>query len=406
MNLRQQSPFPGSGVRLLNFGGIEETTENMARIEPKTTALKIFLIFSCILVLGVTLSAGLWPFSFKKANEVWWRSADQGLYMGDYGMLVSGGSFSGIPSRDGGYSIEIWMQPQLTWDSSTILTFYDPKHLTTFALRQSGDDLSFSRPAGARNDHSKPKTLFLDHTFRKGQNLLITLSSTPGTLSVYLNGVPKKKSDRLEINGTDFNGILVVGNSPYGNSSLSAILRGLAFYDRALGAEEIAEHCRNWQNNRESMAATANLPYALYLFNEQQGTIVRNVGRAGPDLIIPKDYFILEHTFLEPFWTEYQGTRSYVEDLAINIYGLVPLGMCFGALFAWLIGWKRALLLVTCFGFCVSLTIEILQAFMPTRLSGTTDLITNTLGTVLGGWLYLNGATQSYLGRWGFTRRD
>ena len=379
----------------------------MTRIEPRTTALKIVLIVFCFLVLGVTLSAGLWPFSFEKANDVWWRPEQHGLYLGDYGMLVSGGGFSGIPSKEGGgYSIEIWMEPQLTWDSNTILTFYDPKHSPTFLLRQSGDDLSFSRSAGSRYEHTKPKSLFLDHVFRKGQNLLITLSSTPGTLSVYLNGVLKKKSERLEITEADFNGIMVVGNSPYGNSSLSAIFRGLAFYDRPLGADEVAEHYRTWQDNRELFAAQANLPYALYLFNEQQGTIVRNVGRAGPDLVIPKNYFILEHTFLEPFWSEYQATRSYVEDLAVNIFGLVPLGICFGALFGWLIGSRRALLVVTSLGFCVSLTIEVLQAFMPTRLSGTTDLITNTLGTALGGWLYLNASTQSLLRRWGLIRGD
>lgn len=376
--------------------------DKAAVVEPKTIILKMWLLFLCFIVLATTFTAGLWPFSFKKANEVRWRPDEQGLYLGDYGMLMSGGTFSGIPPKDGGgYSIEIWMEPGLTWDSNTILTFYEPRHLPTFVVRQSGDDLSFSRTFASRHEQTQQKSLFVDHVFRKGQKVLITFSSTPGTLRVYLNGVLKKKSGNLEITGNDFQGTLVVGNSPYGNSSLMATFRGLALYDRALRADEVVENYMKWQESRELLAAKDSLPYTLYLFNEREGSVVRNVGRVGPDLVIPKDYFIFEHTFLEPFWSEYQTTWAYVKDLAINILGLVPLGLCFSALFAWLLGTRQALLWVTIFGLCVSLTIEILQAFMPTRLSGTTDLITNTLGTAIGGYVYLSGFLQSCLRRWG-----
>jgi hypothetical protein len=241
----------------------------------------------------------------------------------------------------------------------------------------------------------------VDRVFRQGESILITLTSSDDVLAIYVNGVLKKSVGNMKIRGADFAGTLMVANAPYGNLSWTGTFRGLAFYDRALRAEEVRNDYEMWRHNRELIAAKLPQVYSLYLFDELSGQRLHNVGRAGPDLVIPKDYFIIHPRFLVPFWKEYRPGREYLKDLAINVFGFVPAGCCLAALLAWLNGRRGSLLYATLLGFGVSLTIEILQAFMPTRFSGTTDLITNTSGAALGGWLYLNRYSQDCLKRWG-----
>ena len=48
-------------------------------------------------------------------------------------------------------------------------------------------------------------------------------------------------------------------------------------------------------------------------------------------------------------------------------------------------------------GAALSLTIEILRSFIPTRYSGLTDVITNSTGTAPGARVYLSGAAHRLL---------
>jgi VanZ like family/Concanavalin A-like lectin/glucanases superfamily len=372
-------------------------------IEPASAASKTSLVILCVIVIGITLSAGLWPFSFHTKNEVWWKAEQGGLIFGDTGMVISNGIFSGIPT-DTGLSIELWLEPELAWDSSTILSFYEPEIAPRMQVRQSGDDLVVASSRGPEENRKKQRSVFVDHVFRKGEKTLVTLTSSGDVLDMYVDGVLKKSVRSMKIEGADFAGTLIVANAPYGNLSWKGTFRGLAFYDRALRPDEINEDYDLWQRHRELIARKTAPPYSLYLFNELSGERLHNAGKAGPDLVIPKYYFIFRPGFLVPFWKEYRPNWDYAKNLAINVFGLVPLGFCFSALFARFSGHKRSLLCATLLGFSVSLTIEILQAFMPTRYSGTTDLITNTSGAALGAWLYLNAYSQIWLKRSGLVR--
>jgi VanZ family protein len=367
-------------------------------LEPRNATHKKVLIATCVLVLVTTLAAGLWPFSFRERNNVSWSEAGNGLHFGNPGMAVSEGTFQGLPG-DRGRSIELWIEPDLSWEASTILSFYVPKTRPVLQVRQSGDDLVFTSAPRIGEKLSRPRNVFIDHAFHRNEAVLITLCSSANSLEIYINAVLKKSISGVRILGEDFQGTLIVGNAPYGNLSWKGEYRGLAFYDHTLRADVIKEDYVTWQRNRANIAQRN--PSTLYLFAEGKGEHIRNQGGTGPDLIIPTNYKIPEPGFLVPFWKEYTPTGAYAKDLAINVFGFVPLGLCFAALFAWTSGRRRSWRYVVVLGFFVSLAIELIQAFMPTRFSGTTDLITNTAGTALGAWCYLNSRTQKWLGQLG-----
>jgi hypothetical protein len=375
------------------------------RIEPGNRGLKILLAGLCVLVLITTLNAGLWPFSFHPENDVTWNPDGTGLFFGDHGMVISKETFAGIATdAASGCSVEIWLKPGRASDAGTILSFYNPEASNWIQLRQSIDDLAFTRSIGVANNRKNQRSVFLDHSLQKGQWILVTLTSSGGVLNIYTNGVMRETAKNADLRGSDFAGTLVIGTSPYGNSSWSGTIGGLALYERALRSNEIARDYRAWQKNKDEFGGNEGTPFALYRFDERNGAIVHNVGKSGSDLEIPQHYFIMQPGFLAPFWREYHANWEYVQDVAINVFGLVPLGFCFCALFAWRIGVRRSLLYATMLAFCVSLTIEILQAYMPTRISGTTDLITNTSGAALGAWLYLNAYAQGWFRRLGLVR--
>jgi VanZ family protein len=341
----------------------------------------------CVCVLVIILTAGLWPFHAPK-NEVTWLTNGNGIHFGEYGLILSSNVFSPAGLEDStSCTVEIWLQPDFSDIGGTILGFYAPENRTVaFSVDQSIDDLFLRRITGDPSRPSKTK-LYIEHIFRKHQQMFITITSNAQGTAVYVNGDLVRTSPRFSVSSRDLTGQLVVGNHPLADNGWQGQLKGLTIYDRDLTAPEVLQDYDAWKTNQPDGIRSRG-PVALYLINEGVGNVVHNQLNSATDLHIPVRYFVLHEPFLERPWDEFEVSWNYCNHVLINIGGFVPLGFLFCAYFSSVRRLDRAALATIILGGIVSLTIEVLQAFLPTRDSGMTDIFTNTLGTGIGAMLY------------------
>ncbi len=341
----------------------------------------------CFAVLCGILVAGLWPFHSPK-NEVSWLRSENGIRFGEYGTALSSGLLKMIKVQDeSSCSLEIWLQPGLTHDTNTFFAFYTPRDSVKFSLHQSNTDLVLQ--SQIRNDHqTRTRRMYVENIFRQEKPVFITIASDAQGTAIYIDGALVRTSPQFRFSSKDCTGQLVVGDSPVSSDSWSGQLRGLAIYNKDLTAAQVSQHYEGWTKKGRPDIDEDERNVAMYLFNEHTGNVIHNQVIQGVDLYIPQRYLILHEIFLEPPWKEFQPDWGYWKNVLINIAGFIPFGFFSYAYFSSARPIKRAALATITLGATISLTIEILQAYLPTRQSGMTDLITNTLGTSLGAMMY------------------
>ena len=348
----------------------------------------------CLSLLCVILALGLWPFHRPK-NEVAWLGKENGLRFGGYGTILSSGTFQMAGSQDeASSSLEIWLQPGLTSDSNTFLSFSTPQNPLQFTLHQYFSYLILNREN--RGDQHRTEVIGIDGVFNQIKPVFITITSGTQETAMYVDGALARAFPGFRL-GKDFTGQLVIGTSPVTAHSWPGQLRGLAIYHQELSAEHVLKHYETWTTHGVPELIGNEHIVALYLFNERAGSVVHNAFRPGVDLYIPQRFSLLHQVFLKPFWKEYQPGWGYWIDLLLNVVAFIPLGFFFCSYWSAVRPIIRPALAATVLGLAVSLTIEILQSYLPTRSSGTTDLFTNTLGTFLGVRLYGSKVARTLL---------
>jgi len=336
------------------------------------------LVVVCSAVVCVTLALGLWPFHAPE-NEVTWLGGTNGVAFGKYGTILGTGPVGA--GRSGTGSIEIWVQPDRP-KNATFLSLYNPRDRTLFRLEQASSDLVVETRA-SRNQQFEIKNAF-GFALRQNKPVFVTIISGQHRSAVFLDGRFAASAPESTIPPDALGARLIVGDSPRQNDSFRGKILGVAIYDKELTAVETLRHYQSWTKNARPDAGADECNVALYLFNERAGRLIHNFADQGSGLLIPRTYTVVDKFAFEPFSEEFEMSIKYWRGNLKNIVGFLPVGFCFYAYFLVVRPIQRAVLVTVMVGMLISVTIEVAQTFLPTRDSGTTDIITNTFGTWLG----------------------
>jgi VanZ family protein len=220
---------------------------------------------------------------------------------------------------------------------------------------------------------------------KKGGEGCIAIIFNGEKLVLYHNGRIKneKKTGPLSFANWDGSYPLVIGSEATGKFPWKGNIYSIKIFDRALLPAEI-----------ERLTSPGNppkgddIPLIDYSF-DAGGSVIKDGGKGqAANLVIPKRFKPYKKAFLERPFNLKEISRN-IGDILINFLGFIPLGFLLSVyLFQKGLSFRNSLLLSIGVGFCLSLIIELLQTFLPTRDSSMTDLISNTLGAAIGFFVY------------------
>jgi VanZ like family/Concanavalin A-like lectin/glucanases superfamily len=345
------------------------------------------------IVLLITLWAGLKPKGYRFRNDATWIQHHCGIAFGPIGIAYTKDSLEWTRqnSSDSGFSIELSVTANKMQNNhiANILGFWDVSSHGALTIGQWRNHLLiFARDAHAPQ---KYQIFGANTTLKAGEKKLIQIVSGQSETDIYVNGI--RTGDVLSssiVPNSGFHGRLILGNSETAGDPWLGELYGIALYKRKLLSEEITLRFHQWDSTGRTSLPQVIRAAHFFRFNETGGSVAHDCLSSGFDLQIPKYFHIIKKQVLVGPWDDFRWDKAYLADVIINLFGFIPLGF-FLSLFLFEItaitSLKKNLLFTIIICFIISLSIELIQVYIPTRSSQLSDLFLNTLGGAIGGML-------------------
>jgi VanZ family protein len=343
---------------------------------------KLLPFVGLALSLGL-LFAGLWPFRFRPVNNVHWIGGAPGLRFDTFG-IVSGKEPLFGPGGPVDLSLpftlrmEVRPREEPSGSLPRILSAYDAEGRELFFLGQWRSELILRILKEEGFFHLRYRETGADG-LQKDETHSIVVRSDRNALTMFVDGVAARTRS-----GVDFSLLsdkrmpawMILGNSPTGESPWNGDLLSLSFYPKALSPGDVE--------------SGETPPVIRYDFLEGDGAVCRGGADSRYDLVIPSLFRAPKKGILVPPWRVQKFDRTFWKDVFVNILGFIPFGF---AVYAWVRNrGKRKVAMpmgtTLLLGAGISLFIELLQVYLPTRDSSLTDVINNVLGTYIGARLF------------------
>lgn len=347
----------------------------------------------CIAICAGYLFVGLYPLEFHPRNNLGWRPGANGTFFGWPSIMYSErwfdlGRAAVLPAEAGAVTIELYVasEHRPTREIGSILTLYDGELPENLMIAQWKYDLLLRTPSRNARGRRTFREYGIEAGLNPGTRRYLALASGPAGTSFYVDGVLARTYSRLTLRPETLRGRLILGDSPQGNRRWAGKLFAVAIFSRSLASQELARHHRLWNGGQlRQLGAEPGLS-ALYFLDERSGNTVPDRSSSGNPLLIPESYQVMSKTFLVSPWEDPHPYFSDTGDVLINVVGFIPFGFFYFLYRTQLRPGRRfqsALLTVTVSGI-ISLAIELIQVYLPTRSSSLTDLICNVSGSIVG----------------------